>query len=630
MNVTKRAASVGLALSLVASLCATIAAPAALAGTIVTSAGAVSPGGTSAGTASFMFSERTASSFPASGGTLTVTITDILGASTVHFTGSPVLTAPGSLGASVAIASGGNSFTVTATASDVANPEIITVSNLSISADAGAAAGAIKATLSGTLAAGVTGGTTTASGTLQGAVLTTPTTLNVSVNSSCGFAITDGGLNSKVNFSDIADPRSITSATALSGAQQTLTIDTGAFVHGTFTTITQTVADCHGTATLDSPGTVGAVAAANHLAFIIQPGGGGAGAIWAQQPAVAVENSVNAVITTDNSTLVTLSIGTNPAGGTLTCTSGTSRVVVNGVATFSGCSINNASVSPYTLVATSSPVVTAATSSAFIIGTTGNHLAFIIQPGGGGAGAIWAQQPSVAVENSVNAIITTDNSTVVTLSIGTNPAAGTLTCTSGTSRIVVNGVATFSGCSINNASVSPYTLVATSSPVVTAATSNGFIISGGLTSVTLVDSIARGVNHGTTGFGTASLVVPANTYVTLLGITSPALFNASVQIWTRTKTGPWVLTTARLVAADGNDPLLRPGQRLEGVPVQVCRQRIVHAGLQPWQDRHEPLEAPLPGSTRSRPVADFDPGGPRSDSSPRLGSGSQNSIARGA
>ncbi len=36
MNVTKKAASVGLALSIVATLCATIAAPAALASTAVT------------------------------------------------------------------------------------------------------------------------------------------------------------------------------------------------------------------------------------------------------------------------------------------------------------------------------------------------------------------------------------------------------------------------------------------------------------------------------------------------------------------------------------------------------------------------------------------------------------------
>ncbi|MBF6604784.1 MAG: hypothetical protein IVW53_04290 [Chloroflexi bacterium] len=212
-----------------------------------------------------------------------------------------------------------------------------------------------------------------------------------------------------------------------------------------------------------------------HLAFTTQPGGGGPGAIWAQQPVVAVQNSLNAVVTSDNSTIVTLAIATNPAGGTLTCTSGLSRTAVNGYATFYGCSINFASPYTYTLSATSSPTWTAATSSAFLIGST-QHLAFTTQPGGGGAGAIWLQQPVVAVQNASNAVVTTDYSTVVTLAIATNPAGGTLTCTSGLSRTVVAGVATFSGCSINLASASYYTLSATSTPVWTAATSGSFLI----------------------------------------------------------------------------------------------------------------------------------------------------------
>ncbi|MHB8460920.1 MAG: beta strand repeat-containing protein, partial [Candidatus Limnocylindrales bacterium] len=212
-----------------------------------------------------------------------------------------------------------------------------------------------------------------------------------------------------------------------------------------------------------------------HLAFTTQPGGGGPGAIWAQQPVVAVQNSLNATVTSDNTTVVTLAIGTNPAGGTLTCTSGLSRTVVNGVATFYGCSINFASPYTYTLSATSSPAWTVATSAAFLIGST-QHLAFTTQPGGGGAGAIWLQQPVVAVQNASNAVVTTDYSTVVTLAIATNPAGGTLTCTSGLSRTVVAGVATFSGCSINLASASYYTLSATSNPVWTAATSGSFLI----------------------------------------------------------------------------------------------------------------------------------------------------------
>jgi len=291
--------------------------------------------------------------------------------------------------------------------------------------------------------------------------------------------------------------------------------------------------------------------AVNHLVFTTQPGGGAAGAVWAGQPVVAVENSLNQIVATDNLTLVTLSIGTNPAGGTLFCSSGLTRQVINGVATFFGCSINLASGSLYSLTATSSPVATPATSAGFLIGTTGNHLAFTTQPGGGAPGAAWSVQPVVAVQNSLNQVVTADNTTLVTLSIGTNPAGGTVNCTSGLTRPVISGVATFFGCSINVASASAYTLVATSNPAFTPAVSGGFLIGGGATAVTLVDLIAAGVNHGTTGFGTASLVVPANSYITFLVITSPNLSGSSMQIWTKTKTTDWRLTTSRTVESNG-------------------------------------------------------------------------------
>ena len=79
---------------------------------------------------------------------------------------------------------------------------------------------------------------------------------------------------------------------------------------------------------------------------------------------------------------------------------------------------------------------------------------------------------TVAVEDANGNIETGDNSTMVTLAIGTNPGSGTL---SGTTTVqVAAGVATFSGLSINNAGIG-YTLVAAAS-LVTAATSTPFDI----------------------------------------------------------------------------------------------------------------------------------------------------------
>jgi hypothetical protein len=288
------------------------------------------------------------------------------------------------------------------------------------------------------------------------------------------------------------------------------------------------------------------IGAAEHLAFTTQPGGGAAGAIWNQQPVVAVENTSNQIVTTDNSTIVTLSIATNPAGGTLSCTSGTSRTVVNGVATFYGCSINLGSASYYTLSATSSPTWTPATSSAFYIGT-GTNLTFVTQPGGGQPNVAWTQQPVVSVRDNYGNVVTTP--TYVTLSMGTNPGGGTLYCSGGTSVYTTTGYAYFTGCYITAAGTG-YTLVASASGL-TSVTSAAFNIGSTLTPVTITDTIAAGVNRGTSGFGIASLVVPANSYVTVLAQTSPNLAGALVQIWVRTKTVGWHSLTLRQVAADG-------------------------------------------------------------------------------
>jgi hypothetical protein len=218
--------------------------------------------------------------------------------------------------------------------------------------------------------------------------------------------------------------------------------------------------------------------APNYLYFATQPGGGAAGAIWTQQPVVQVLDSLNRVVTTDNSTYITLAISTNPAGGTLSCTSGTTLQVTQGVASFYGCRISVGSSSSYTLGATSSPVWIGATSSPFYVGGSYQQLVFATQPGGGAAGAVWTQQPVVKVVDASNQVVTTDNSTYVYLAIGTNPAGGTLSCTSGTSLRVTNGVASFYGCSINVASTTYYTLGATSSPAWTAATSSPFYVGG--------------------------------------------------------------------------------------------------------------------------------------------------------
>jgi outer membrane protein assembly factor BamB len=181
---------------------------------------------------------------------------------------------------------------------------------------------------------------------------------------------------------------------------------------------------------------------------------------------VAVEDANNNVITSDNTDQVNLAIGTNPAQGTLTGT--TAGTVNQGVATFSNLAINKVGTG-YALTA-SSGSLTSATSGTFNI-TLGaaTKLAFVQGPTNAVAGAVISPAVTVAVEDANNNVITSDNTDVVNLAIGTNPAQGTLT---GTTTVTVNqGVATFSNLSINNAGTG-YTLTATASsyaPVTSAA-----------------------------------------------------------------------------------------------------------------------------------------------------------------
>ena len=167
-------------------------------------------------------------------------------------------------------------------------------------------------------------------------------------------------------------------------------------------------------------------------------------------------------ITTTGSPIATsiyLSAGTLPSGVTF-YNYGNGTALISGVSTFAG-------TYPLTITA-SNGTTTVSQSFTLTIGQGGTTLVFVTQPGGGAAGAIWSQQPVVAVENASNQVVSTDNSTIVYLSIATNPAGGTLSCTGGTSETVVNGYAYFSGCSINLGSASYLHALRHEQPVVDA------------------------------------------------------------------------------------------------------------------------------------------------------------------
>lgn len=212
-------------------------------------------------------------------------------------------------------------------------------------------------------------------------------------------------------------------------------------------------------------------AAATHgpaakLGFLAQPAGTSAGSPLTTQPVVAVQDAGGATVVSDSTTTVTLSVQSGP--GTLSCTTNNTRTVSAGVATFSGCTVS--SPGTYVLRATSTPAYTPADSTSFNTSSAATKLAFTTQPGNGVAGAALSAQPVVAVRTASDATVTSDGTTQVTLAIS---GGATLTCTGGLTKQVSAGVATFAGCSVTPAGEG-YTLTATSSPVLTSATSTAF------------------------------------------------------------------------------------------------------------------------------------------------------------
>jgi len=107
-----------------------------------------------------------------------------------------------------------------------------------------------------------------------------------------------------------------------------------------------------------------------------------------------------------------------------------------------------------------------------------DHLAFDQQPSDVISASTMTPPVTVRVEDSSNNLLTSFSGTV-SLALGANPGSSTLA--GGDPVSVVNGVATFGALQVVQSStgtISGYTLVATSSPAVTSATSAPFAVTG--------------------------------------------------------------------------------------------------------------------------------------------------------
>jgi len=217
---------------------------------------------------------------------------------------------------------------------------------------------------------------------------------------------------------------------------------------------------CHNTATnitilFSSTGVTNATsssiavsaAAATTLAFAVQPGNATAGSIFGVQPVVVTQDDFgnNSTAGLANSLNVTMSLeaGAGPLQGTLVADIGTGAG--NGRINFSNLRLDAAGANQQ-LKASANGLIAADSSLFAVNASAAHHLVIQTQPSAAEAGAAFAPQPAVRVEDIFGNLRTADNSTVVSVArhAGSGPLLGTTTATAS------GGIATFSNLSYTN------------------------------------------------------------------------------------------------------------------------------------------------------------------------------------
>ncbi len=245
-------------------------------------------------------------------------------------------------------------------------------------------------------------------------------------------------------------------------------------------------------------------AAASQLVIATQPSATAtAGVAFGTQPVVDVEDQFGNIETGDNTTQVSaasLPSGSGPLQGTTTVTAS------GGVATFTDLADDVAET--ITIHFTSSPVLAAATSNAVVISpAAASQLVIATQPSPTAtAGVVFSTQPVVNVEDQYGNLETGDNTTQITaaLSLGAGPLLGTTTVT------VSGGIATFTDLADDTAET--IAIQFTSSPVLTAATSNDVVVSPAAASQLVIATQPSPTATAGVAFGTQPVVYIEDQY----------------------------------------------------------------------------------------------------------------------
>jgi hypothetical protein len=271
---------------------------------------------------------------------------------------------------------------------------------------------------------------------------------------------------------------------------------------------------------------------------------------------VQIQDQYGNVVTSASDTIgVTLS-SNSFAGGSTTSVSANS-----GVANFTNLIITKTGSYTITASDTTSPSVTAVTTSpAFSVTVaSASQLAFTAQPTSSTGGIAFPNQAGVTVLDQYGNTVTTNASTV-TLSIATGtPTSGGPGAISGCSQSETSGVVTFTGCAINTAGTG-YKLTAADGTLTSATSSSfnitvgpvakfgvsapGSAIAGTPFNVTLTAQDAGGntVTSYPSGAHTVAFSGPATTSPGAPGTATPPTYPASVTFGTGTGTGTAAVT----------------------------------------------------------------------------------------
>jgi hypothetical protein len=165
-----------------------------------------------------------------------------------------------------------------------------------------------------------------------------------------------------------------------------------------------------------------------------------AGVVFAQQPVIRIEDGYGNLRTSDNSTVVTAMRGT----GSSTLMGTTSTAAVNGIVTFTNLSYNVAET--MTLNFASAGLSGATSINVSVIPAAASRLTIATQPSATAtAGAAFAQQPVIRIEDQFGNLRASDNTTVVTAT----RSAGSGTLQGTTNRTALGGIVTFTDLSHN-------------------------------------------------------------------------------------------------------------------------------------------------------------------------------------